>query len=68
MVHTIVLMGTGGTKLNSTDGEQLWAFDLDALRKAFRKSVQEHKVTTADWAEHAKQFLEKQRDRQRKST
>jgi hypothetical protein len=61
-------MGTGDAKSNNTEGQQLWAFDLDALRKAFRKSVQEHKVTAADWAEHAKQFLEKQRERQREST
>ncbi|AZO41005.1 MULTISPECIES: hypothetical protein [Mesorhizobium] len=67
-MHTIVSMGTGDAKSNSTEGEQMWAFDLDALRKAFGKSVQEHKVTAADWAEHAKLFLEKQRDRQRKST
>ncbi|WP_136617445.1 MULTISPECIES: hypothetical protein [Mesorhizobium] len=65
---TVASMGTSDAKSNSTEGEQMWAFDLDALRKAFRKSVQEHKVTAADWAEHAKQFLEKQRDRQRKST
>lgn len=61
-------MGTGDAKSNSAEGQQLWAFDLDALRMAFRKSVQEHKVTAADWAEHAKQFLEKQRDHQREST
>ncbi|WP_156388911.1 hypothetical protein [Mesorhizobium sp. Root102] len=67
-MHTVASMGTGDAKSNSTEGQQLWAFDLDALRKAFRTSVQEHKVTAADWAEHAKQFLEKQRDRQREST
>ena len=61
-------MGMGDATLNDNKGEQLWAFDLDALRKAFGKSVQEHKVTAADWGEHAKRFLEKQRDRQRELT
>lgn len=61
-------MGTGDATLNSNEGEQLWAFDLDALREAFGKSVQEHKITADDWAEHANQFLEKQRDRPREST
>ncbi|WP_167334835.1 hypothetical protein [Mesorhizobium loti] len=51
--------------LKDDDGEQLWAFDLDALRKAFDKYVEEHKTTAAEWGEHAKRFLEKQRVRQR---
>lgn len=66
-MRTVASMGTGDAKSNTKEGQQVWAFDLDALRKAFRKSVREHKVTAADWAEHAKQFLEKQRDRQRES-
>jgi hypothetical protein len=61
-------MGMGDVTSNSNEGEQLWAFDLDALRKAFGKSVQEHKITADDWAEHAKRFLEKQRDRPREPT
>jgi hypothetical protein len=51
--------------LKDDKGERLWAFDLDALRKAFEKDVQEHKITAAEWGEHAKRFLEKQRVRQR---
>ena len=34
---------------------------LDALRKAFRRSVQENKIAAAEWGEHAEQFLEKQK-------
>jgi hypothetical protein len=51
--------------LKDDEGEQLWAFDLDALRKAFDKYVEEHKTTAAEWGEHAKRFLQKQRARQR---
>lgn len=53
--------------LNDDNGQQLWALDLDALRKAFATYVQEHKTTAAEWGEHAKRFLEKQRIRQRES-
>ena len=54
--------------LNDDKGERLWALDLDALRKAFETYVREHKTTAAEWGEHAKRFLEKQRDRQRELT
>ena len=37
--------------------KRLSAFDLDALREAFKKSVREQNVRAADWAEYAKQFL-----------
>lgn len=40
-----------------SSGERLPAFDLDTLREMFRKSVREHGVTTADWAEHARLFI-----------
>ena len=61
-------MARSDTATSGNEGDQVWAFDLDALRKAFGQSVQEHKITASDWAEHAKQFLEKQRDRPRKPT
>ncbi|MCA0049818.1 hypothetical protein LB577_23180 [Mesorhizobium sp. B283B1A] len=50
--------------MNDDKGEHLWAFDLAALREAFGKYVQEHKTTVPEWGEHAKLFLEKQRDHQ----
>ncbi|BCG98247.1 hypothetical protein ACVILI_001541 [Mesorhizobium sp. USDA 4775] len=53
--------------LNDEKDKQFWALDLDALRKAFDTYVQEHKTTAAEWGEHAKRFLEKQRVRQRES-
>jgi hypothetical protein len=53
--------------LNDDKGERLWALDLDALRKAFETYVREHKTTAAEWGEHAKRFLEKQRVRQGES-
>ena len=43
----------------TSKGERLSAFDLDALREVFRKSVREHDVSAADWAEHAKLFLKR---------
>ncbi|WP_156913433.1 hypothetical protein [Mesorhizobium sp. WSM3224] len=46
------------------NGERLSAFDLDGLREVFRKSVREHDVTAADWAEHAKLFLKRTTNRQ----
>ena len=47
--------------LNNDRDDHLWALDLDALRKAFRRSVQENKIAAAEWGEHAEQFLEKQK-------
>jgi len=58
------LDGVGEVTLNDDKGEHLWAFDLAALREAFGKYVQEHKTTVPEWGEHAKLFLEKQRDHQ----
>ncbi|CAN7194287.1 hypothetical protein LJR234_000592 [Mesorhizobium amorphae] len=43
----------------ASKSERLSAFDLDALREVFRKSVREHDVSAADWAEHAKLFLKR---------
>lgn len=37
---------------------RLSAFDLDSMREAFQRSVRENSVTEADWAEHAKKFIE----------
>jgi len=39
------------------EGDRLSAFDLDVLRKAFKKSVRDHNVTDAGWAEYAKLFI-----------
>jgi hypothetical protein len=44
----------------------LWALDLAALRKAFLEFAQEHKTTPLEWGEHAKLFLDQQRERYRK--
>ncbi|MGX5847378.1 hypothetical protein ACWGTO_09925 [Mesorhizobium sp. PL10] len=55
----------GEVTSNSNEGEGLWVFDLVALREAFRKSVSENKITAAEWGQHAAQFLEMQRNRQR---
>ena len=49
-------MGTGNR------ADRLPFFDLDALREAFKKSVREHNVTDADWAEHAKLFIQQLAD------
>jgi hypothetical protein len=38
--------------------KRLSAFDLDALRAAFKDSVSEHNVPASDWAEFAKRFLQ----------
>jgi len=38
--------------------ERMSFFDLDILREAFRQSVGKHHISEADWAEHAKLFLE----------
>jgi hypothetical protein len=40
-----------------SNGERPSAFDLETLREMFRKSVSEHGVTPADWADHAKLFI-----------
>jgi len=42
---------------SSCDPYRLSAFDLDVLRKAFKKSVRDHNVTDAGWAEYAKLFI-----------
>ena len=54
--------------LNNDRDEHLLAFDLDALRKAFRKFAQEHDIEASEWGEQAQRFLEKQRDRTREAT
>jgi len=54
--------------LNNDRDDHLWALDLDALRKAFRKFAQEHDIAASEWGEQAQRFLEKQRDRTREAT
>ncbi len=34
------------------------AFDLDALREAFKKSARENDIGPSDWAEQARLFIE----------
>ncbi|RJT39185.1 hypothetical protein D3227_13305 [Mesorhizobium waimense] len=41
-----------------SDRKRLSAFDLDALREAFKKSTRENDIGPADWAEHARLFVE----------
>ena len=41
--------------------KRLSAFDLEALREAFKDSVREHNVPISDWAEFAKRFLQQAR-------
>ncbi|UCI08691.1 hypothetical protein [Mesorhizobium sp. B1-1-8] len=44
--------------------KQLSAFDLDALREAFKKSIREQEVTPIDWEECAKRFLQQTLNRE----
>lgn len=37
---------------------RLSAFDLEALREAFKDEVREHNVPASDWARFAKKFLQ----------
>jgi hypothetical protein len=37
---------------------QLSAFDLDAMREAFKRSVRENNVSEAEWAEYARKFVD----------
>jgi len=46
-----------GPKPTSKKQRRLSAFELDSVREAFRRSVRENNVTEADWAEHAKAFV-----------
>ncbi|MDG4882851.1 hypothetical protein [Mesorhizobium sp. WSM4884] len=45
-------------KPTSKKQRRLSAFELDSVREAFRRSVRENNVTEANWAEHAKTFIE----------
>ena len=38
--------------------KRLSAFDLEALRDAFKDAVREQNVPASDWAEFAKEFLQ----------
>ncbi|WP_127285196.1 hypothetical protein [Mesorhizobium sp. M4B.F.Ca.ET.017.02.2.1] len=53
------LPGVAVARNQISDNKRLSAFDLDLLREAFQKSAREHGVTAADWAEHAKLFIER---------
>ena len=47
-----------GTKKRRTN-QRLSIFELEALREAFRRSVQENDVTEAEWARHAELFVKR---------